>query len=74
MNIYLNSGRIATIQEWVKRKRKWLYPLVAIIIGVIAGYLYYYFIGCRSGSCPITSSPWRSMAIGGLMGWLLVWK
>jgi len=45
--------------------------LSGIITGILGGYLYYYFIGCRSGSCAITSSPWLSMLWGAAVGYLL---
>lgn len=38
--------------------------------GIIAGFAYYYFIGCRSGSCPITSSPYISSIYGGIIGFV----
>ncbi|HOK60184.1 MAG TPA: DUF6132 family protein [Tenuifilum sp.] len=60
--------------QWFKEKKRVTYPVLAVAIGIVAGYLYYYYIGCNSGSCPITSSPWSSMGIGVLMGWLLVSK
>jgi len=37
---------------------------VVLIIGGIAGYLYYYFIGCSSGSCPLTGNPFSSVLFG----------
>lgn len=39
-------------------------------IGGVLGYLYYKVVGCRTGSCPITSNPIRSIAYGALMGFL----
>ncbi|MFV8376638.1 hypothetical protein [Flavobacterium sp. LB1P71] len=42
------------------------------IIIAIAGYLYYYNIGCASGTCAITSKPLNSTLYGGLMGGLLL--
>lgn len=42
-----------------------------IIIGAIAGYLYYHFIGCSSGTCAITSKPLNSTLYGSLMGGLV---
>jgi hypothetical protein len=38
--------------------------------GIILGFAYYYFIGCRSGSCPITSSPYISSIYGGIIGFV----
>ncbi|MFV8465748.1 DUF6132 family protein [Flavobacterium sp. LB1P62] len=45
---------------------------LGIIIGAIAGYLYYYNIGCASRTCAITSKPLNSTLYGGLMGGLLL--
>jgi len=39
--------------------------------GAIAGFAWYYFVGCVSGSCPITSNPYISTGYGALMGFLL---
>ena len=42
-----------------------------ILIGAVGGYLYYYFIGCNSGTCPITSNPYISIVYGAVMGYLI---
>lgn len=44
---------------------------IGIGVGLLAGYLYYYFVGCASGTCAITSNPLNSTLYGGLMGGLL---
>ncbi|HLP16090.1 MAG TPA: DUF6132 family protein [Bacteroidota bacterium] len=46
--------------------------VIAASLGLIAGYAYYYYIGCASGTCPITGNPYISSLYGGLMGLLLV--
>ena len=51
-------------------KKNWFY-LAGGIVGGIGGYLYWYFIGCSTGTCPITSSPVISTLWGALMGGLL---
>ncbi len=45
--------------------------LLGIFIGAIAGYLYYFYIGCASGTCAITSRPFNSTLYGAMMGGLL---
>jgi phage shock protein E len=44
--------------------------LPGVILGGIAGYLYYYFWGCTEG-CTISSSPINSIIYGATMGGLL---
>jgi hypothetical protein len=50
--------------EWSKR-------IMPVVIGAACGYAFYHFIGCASGSCPISSNPYISTAYGGLIGELL---
>lgn len=45
--------------------------IAGVMIGAILGYAYYYFIGCTTGSCAITSKPVNSTVYGSLMGYLL---
>lgn len=47
-------------------------PFLGIVIGALAGYLYYHFVGCESGTCAITGSPYMSTLWGGMMGFFLV--
>ena len=42
--------------------------VLPILAGGILGYAYYYFIGCNSGSCAITSSPYVSTLYGSFLG------
>lgn len=48
--------------------------IIGILLGAIAGFAYYYFIGCNSGSCAITSSPVNSTVYGTLIGGVLTFK
>jgi len=45
--------------------------IMGIIMGSIAGFLYYHYVGCSSGTCMITSKPFNSSAYGALMGGLV---
>lgn len=42
--------------------------IIGAVIGGVAGYAFYRFIGCSTGACPITSNPWISTAYGVLLG------
>jgi len=44
---------------------------VSSVLGALVGFGYYYFIGCKTGSCPITSNPFISTFYGLLMGMLI---
>jgi uncharacterized membrane protein YedE/YeeE len=44
---------------------------IGIVVGAIAGYLYYFYVGCVTGSCTITSKPLNSTLYGALMGGLI---
>jgi hypothetical protein len=45
--------------------------LSGVLLGAVAGYAYYSFVGCASGTCAITSKPLNSTLYGALMGGLL---
>ena len=45
---------------------------IGILLGGAAGFLYWKFIGCSSGTCPITSNKFISIAYGALLGSLLL--
>lgn len=54
--------------EFVK---KHMLSFIGVAVGLIGGYLYYHFVGCNSGSCSITSSPFNMTLYGGFMGWVV---
>jgi len=60
-----DMGKIAEIT-----KHYWYYPAGAAIGGA-GGFTYWYYVGCASGTCPITSSPIFSTIWGLLIGSLL---
>ncbi len=52
---------------------RYLWRAGIVVIGAALGFAYYYYIGCRSGTCPITSNPWISTGYGALFGLILTW-
>ena len=51
--------------------KHYLPMIILAIVGAIGGFLYYRFVGCASGACPITSNPYISTVYGGVIGLLL---
>lgn len=54
--------------NWIAKNKL---SIIGIILGATAGFLYWNFVGCTSGTCMITSKPMNSTLYGGLMGYLL---
>ena len=52
-------------------KKVKLKVVIAGIVGGVLGYVFYRFVGCRTGACIITSKPWSSILYGMLLGLLL---
>ena len=50
--------------------KHWL-KFAGVATGLLGGWLYYYYVGCLSGTCPITSNPYKMMLYGAVMGYLL---
>lgn len=53
------------------KSTNWKRSALFTVAGVLIGFAYYRLIGCTTGSCPITSNPYISMAYMGFMGWLI---
>ena len=62
-------------QREFRMKKLWNNKFARIVvfglIGGVGGFAYYYFIGCQSGTCPITGNPYVSTSYGLMVGLLL---
>lgn len=45
--------------------------IIGVFVGMLAGFLYWKFVGCNTGTCAITSSPINSTAYGAVLGGLV---
>lgn len=52
--------------------KKHLLTLSGVLLGAVAGYLYWKFVGCTSGTCYIQSNPVRMTLYGALLGGLIL--
>ena len=51
--------------------QKYKRDLIGITLGAVAGFLYWKFVGCTSGTCMITYKPINSTLYGAIMGFLV---
>ncbi len=64
--IYVESERF-----WQKITSKKLYRItLGVILGAGFGLLYWNYVGCTGGTCPLTSNPYKTVGLFGLMGGL----
>jgi hypothetical protein len=52
-------------------KNIWVRRLLWGTVGASGGYIYYAYVGCMTGHCPITSNPYISTAYGAMMGLIM---
>lgn len=55
----------------LSRRTKLWRTLLFVLGGAAVGLLYQRVIGCSTGTCPITSSPYISTIYGAFMGYLV---
>ncbi len=46
---------------------------LGVALGAAGGAAYAHFIGCRTGTCPLTSNAWTAALFFGLAGGLVGW-
>ena len=59
---------LVNMKNWISNYKS---PIIVALIGALLGWVYWYYIGCASGSCAITSVWYRTMLYGAVMGWLV---
>lgn len=67
----MEEDQSSRIKEFL-RSKNFLKSLMGIALGGLAGFLFFWFVGCNTGTCPITSNPYSTIFIGSLMGLVIV--
>lgn len=63
------STTVKTKWDQLSRGQKLLAKgLLGLVVGAAVGLTYYSMVGCTSGACPLTSSPWTSAGLGAVIG------
>lgn len=59
--------------DWNKKYFKvfTLKSILGTLLGILGGTIYYFKVGCKGGSCPITSNPWLTILWGAVVGYLI---
>jgi len=52
-------------------RKKMVVIIIGAVAGGIVGFLYYRFVGCRSGACIITGNPYISTIYWAVLGGLI---
>ncbi len=69
------SGAVRLLRSQMRERlsRSPLRAVLTAVAGATVAAAYAHFIGCRTGTCPITSSIWAAglygAAVGALVGW-----
>lgn len=59
------------MNQTTRKLRQWRLPILFTAAGAIGGRLYYRFVGCVTGTCPIAANPYLMPAYGAVIGLLL---
>ena len=57
------------MKNWVQTNKLYF---IGALLGAIAGFTYWKYVGCITGTCAITSNPFSSTIYGAIMGSLLL--
>jgi len=71
MELKQNNKDADVLASPPKPRIKLMRYVIGALIGGIAGFAYYKWVGCSTGTCPITSNPWTSTIYGMVMGALV---
>ncbi len=65
-----NTPKPKSVNEFLKSWYFWK-PFLGVMIGGLGGFLFFYYVGCKSGSCAITSNPVSSILMGSFLGFII---
>lgn len=64
------TPRPKTVKEFFTTWYFWK-PFLGVAFGLLAGFLYYYFVECKTIPCEITGEAYSSVLFGGFLGFFI---
>jgi hypothetical protein len=64
------SSRPKSLIEFFKAKYFWKVVL-GVVLGGLAGFLIYYFVGCKTESCAVARNPYATVITGSVLGFIM---
>jgi hypothetical protein len=58
---------------WRRFSRSHLRTAAGALVGIGVAAAYAYFVGCRTGTCPLTSNVWTASLYGAIVGAIAGW-
>lgn len=71
MSENISESNVVSKTKTFLTSRNTIKNFLGLLAGALGGFLYYRLVGCKSGTCAITSNPYMSILWGGLMGYLV---
>jgi len=68
-----SPGAAAPPGRWARLARSPWRAVLGAVLGIAIAVTYALLVGCRTGTCPITSSPWNTGLYGAAVGALVAW-
>ena len=66
------AGELCENSLLLKKEEDIMHPFVRIaagaLIGGTFGFLFYRFVGCKTGACPLSANPWVATIIWAIFG------
>ena len=68
---YPNPAGACGFAVMIRPKAMILHIVIGVVVGGGLGFAYYKFVGCSTGTCPLTSNPFISTLYGMVVGALV---
>jgi len=73
-NYVPSEGRTVNDPRWkLLIAKRHFRVAIGLLAGALVGLIYWKFVACKSGTCPLTSNPFKSVIVFAFMGAMMAW-